>query len=77
MLLVTDTLLIGNFPMVHQGDSHISYNCKEVISREGNYFFRGNKAEGLNSFAKKISPADCKINFVVPSDLILAKHSAV
>ena len=31
MLLVTDTLFIGNFPMVHQGDSHISDNCKEVI----------------------------------------------
>ena len=24
---------------------------------------------------KQISPADCKINFAVPSDLILAKHS--
>ena len=33
MLLVTDTLFIGNFPMVHQGDSHISDN------------FRGYKAE--------------------------------
>ena len=31
MLLVTATLFIGNFPMVHQGDSHISDNCKKVI----------------------------------------------
>ena len=74
MLLVTATLFIGNFPMLHQGDS-ISDNCEEVIQREWNYFFRGYKAEGLNFVEKKISPADCKINFVVPSDLILAKHS--
>ena len=53
MLLVTDTLFIGNFPMVHQGDSHISDNYKEVISREVNYFFRGYKAEGLNFVEKK------------------------
>ena len=31
MLLVTDTLFIRNFPMVHQGDYHISDNFKEVI----------------------------------------------
>ena len=31
MLLVTDTLLIGNFTMVHQGDFHISGNFKEGI----------------------------------------------
>ena len=74
MLLVTDTLFIENFPMVHQGDSHISDNCTEVIQREGNYFFRGYKAVGLILVEKKISPADCKINFVVLSDLILAKH---
>ena len=45
MLLVTDTLFIGNFSMVHQGDSHISDNCKEVIERKGKYFFRGYKAK--------------------------------
>ena len=77
MLLVTDTLFIGNFPMVHKEDSHISDNCKEVILKEGNAFVRGYKAEGLNFVEKKISSADCKINFVVPSDLILTKHSAV
>ena len=74
MLLVTDTLFIGNFSMVHQGDSHISDNCKEVIQRKGKYFFRGYKAKEYILLRKKISPADCKINFVVPSDLILAKH---
>ena len=61
--------------MVHQGDSHILDNCAEVIPREWKLFFRRYKAEGLNFVEKKISPADCKINFVVPSDLILAKHS--
>ena len=35
------------------------------------------KAEGLSFVEKQISPADCKINFAVPSDLILAEHLAV
>ena len=35
MLLVTDTLFNGDFPMVHQGDSHISDNFKG----KGIYFF--------------------------------------
>ena len=39
------------------------------------FFSRGYKAERLNFVKKKISSADCKINFVVPSDLILAEHS--
>ena len=51
--------------------------AKKVISRDVNYFFRGYKAEGLSFVEKQISPADCKIDFAVPSDLILAKHSAV
>ena len=53
MLLVTDTLFIGHFPMVHQGDCHILDNYKEAISREGNYFFCGYKAERLNFVEKK------------------------
>ena len=57
--------------------THISANCKEVISRDGDYIFRGYKAEGLSYVEKQISPADCKINSAVPSELILAKHSAV
>ena len=40
-------------------------------------FFCGYKAEGLGFVEKQISPADCKINFAVQSDLILSKHSAV
>ena len=36
MLLLTDTLFIGHFPLVHQGYSHISDNCKEVIQTQGN-----------------------------------------
>ena len=31
MLLVTDTLFIEKFPIVYQGDSHISHSCKEFI----------------------------------------------
>ena len=45
--------------------------------KERYYFFRGYKAEGLSFFVKQISPADRKINFAVPSDLILAEHWAV
>ena len=40
-------------------------------------FSRGYKAERLSFVEKQISPADCKIRFAIPSDLILAKHSAV
>ena len=57
--------------------THFSDNCKEVISGESNFCFRGYKAEGINCVEKQISPADYKIKFAVPSDLILAKHSAV
>ena len=51
MLLVTDTLFIGNFPMVHQGDTFRT-TLKKVFKGKG-IFFCGYKAEGLNFVEKK------------------------
>ena len=71
---------IGNF-YEHTSVFNIRYNeetltfwttVKKLFKGKGINFFRGYKAS-----EKQISPADCKINFAVPSDPILAKHSAV
>ena len=74
---VYEQTAVLNIRWAYNKETHFSDNCKEGISREGNYCFRGYKAEGLSFVEKQISPADCKIKFAVPSDLILAKHSAV
>jgi hypothetical protein len=50
---------------------------KKLFKGKDINFFRGFKRQGLNILRNdKISPRDCRINFVVPSNSILTKESS-
>ncbi|CAG2209236.1 unnamed protein product [Mytilus edulis] len=48
---------------------------QKLFKGKGINFFRGYKGQGLSS-EQSIKPEECKINFAVPSDPVLCKHSA-
>ena len=48
----------------------------KLFKGRGINFFRGYKAEGITR-VERITPSDCKINFIVPSDKVLQRESAV
>ena len=70
ILDVYEQTTVFNIRWAYNRETHISDNCKEVISKEGDYFFHAYKAERLRFVEKQISSADCKINLAVPSNLI-------
>jgi hypothetical protein len=49
---------------------------KNLFKGKGIHFFRGYKSQGMKEDAPA-RPSDCKINFIVPSDSILSKESAI
>ena len=51
-------------------------NCTKAIQGKRNNFFHGFRASGKTEDSDVIHPFDCEINFVVPSDPILAKESS-
>ena len=53
MLLVTDTLLIGNFPICINETLTFRTTLKKLFKGKGIIFFVDFKAEGLNFFDKK------------------------
>ena len=49
---------------------------QKLFKSRGINFFRGYKADGI-ARADRITPQQCKINFIVPSDRVLQRESAV
>ncbi len=49
---------------------------QKLFKGRGINFFRGYKAEGIGR-GEQITPQECNINFIVPSDRVLQRESAV